>query len=103
MFTVVDLGYFEIRSGSNWICWVCLRRCKLVNFAVKGLAVGGDVGMGLRVNLRRRSRLKPRLYKQNPDGARVEEWAVKIRLVSSVRGGGLPLCRRGFNRRLILS
>ncbi|MEG4318057.1 MULTISPECIES: hypothetical protein [unclassified Microcoleus] len=21
MFTVVDLGYFEIRSGSNWICW----------------------------------------------------------------------------------
>jgi len=46
-------------------------------------------------------RLKPRLYRQNPDGARVEEWAVEITLFSSVRGGGLPLCRRGFNRRLI--
>ena len=27
--------------------------------------------------------------------------AVKIILSSSVRGGGLRLCRRGFNRRLI--
>ncbi|TAE85907.1 MAG: hypothetical protein EAZ60_12560 [Oscillatoriales cyanobacterium] len=41
---------------------------------------------------------KPRRYKQNPDGARVEdeESAVKITLFSSVRGGGLRLCRRGF-------
>jgi len=45
-------------------------------------------------------RLKPRLYRQNPDGARVEEWAVKITFFSSVRVGGLRLCRRGFNRRL---
>ena len=47
-------------------------------------------------------RLKPRLYKQNPP-PRVEEQAVKITLSSSVRAGGHRLCRRGFNRRLILS
>ncbi|MCY7385497.1 MAG: hypothetical protein LH628_23615 [Microcoleus sp. CAN_BIN18] len=41
MFTVVDIGYFDRQSGSNWICWVCWRRCKLVIFAVKGLDVGG--------------------------------------------------------------
>jgi len=59
--------------------------------------------------LQKNRRLKPRLYKQNPDGARVEEdSAVKIILSSSVRGGvrrakssrGLRFCRRGFNRRL---
>ncbi len=47
-------------------------------------------------------RLKPRLHKQNPP-PRVEEQAVKITLSSSVRAGGHRLCRRGFNRRLILS
>jgi len=47
-------------------------------------------------------RLKPRLYKQNPP-TRVEEQAVQITLSSSVRVGGHRLCRRGFNRRLILS
>ena len=31
---------------------------------------------------------------------RVEELTVKITLFSSVRGGGLRFCRRGFNRRL---
>ncbi|MCW6049967.1 hypothetical protein K4039_07690 [Lyngbya sp. CCAP 1446/10] len=50
--------------------------------------------------------MKPRLYRQNPDGARVEEWAVKITVkitfFSSVRGGGHRLYRRGFNRRLHL-
>jgi ATP-binding cassette subfamily B protein len=47
--------------------------------------------------------LKPRLHKQNPDGARVKEQAVEITLFSSVRVGGLSFYRRGFNRRLILS
>jgi len=28
--------------------------------------------------IQKTGRLKPRLYKQNPDGAWVEEWAVKI-------------------------
>ena len=47
-------------------------------------------------------RLKPRLHRQNPPPW-VEEQAVKIRLFYSVRGGGLRLCRRGFNRRLNLT
>ena len=56
-----------------------------------------------RIGTRQKTRrLKPRLYRQNPDGARVEEdRAVEIILFSSVRAGGLRLCRRGFNRRLI--
>ena len=35
-----------------------------------------------------------------PELRGVEEWAVKITFFSTVRGGGLRLCRRGFNRRL---
>jgi len=36
-----------------------------------------------------------------PELRGVEELTVKIMLFSSVRGGGLRFCRRGFNRRLI--
>ncbi|MEG4457150.1 hypothetical protein QUA58_20310 [Microcoleus sp. N9_A1] len=46
--------------------------------------------------------MKPHLYKQNPPPRVEDPTAVEITLFSSVRGGGLPLCRRGFNRRLIL-
>gem|GEM_PF-4510392 len=42
-------------------------------------------------------RLKPLLYKTRLRGLKT----VKITLFSSVRGGRLRLCRRGFNRRLI--
>jgi|GEM_PF-3148364 len=38
-----------------------------------------------------------------PELRGVEEWAVKITFFSSVRGGGLRLTRRGFNRRLRLT
>ena len=47
--------------------------------------------------------MKPLLYKQNPPPRVEEDSAVKIILSSSVRGGGLRFCRRGFNRRPILS
>jgi hypothetical protein len=50
--------------------------------------------------LQKTRRLKPRLYKQNPPTRVEEDSAVKIILSSSVRGGGLRFCRRGFNRRL---
>jgi hypothetical protein len=48
-------------------------------------------------------RLKPRLYRQNPPPRVEEDRAVEIILFSSVRGGGLRLCRRGFNRRFIFA
>jgi len=44
-------------------------------------------------------RLKPRLYKQNPDGSRVEDkGGENYVILFSLALRGHRLCRRGFNR-----
>ncbi|MGB3266039.1 MAG: hypothetical protein WBA89_19010 [Microcoleus sp.] len=42
MFTLIDIGYFAIRSGSNWICWGKLRAIELMqNYRLSAIASGG--------------------------------------------------------------
>ena len=50
MFTVVDIGYFERRSGSNWIVLSLLGAIELSDFCCQGF-VGGLRGLDVRFTI----------------------------------------------------